>query len=1279
MTHPEQELPQLVKRLHGLTAHPPPERVRADIAKLMDEAHALFDAAPPEQAQDTRMRMALLLHARAAASEDAELRAFYVGLLPGLGVLAAPLALVLLAEADEESPLPVLTDFPEIFRFELVNRILLDDTAPTVRLRGIALAAVDDLAALPADTLNPLLADMVQHAIPLAFPLADALIHGPYGELLRRTIAAQCRKIESSERPGPELHDVLPAIVALADETIARLIIPLLAVRDPLALKAVLSTLTALSTHADDCLGKALLKPLTHPDQRVRTAALDALISTSPRDAGRILAAFFRRDTALRAAILSRAPLLAKPEAITFLTCQGVRDTAPEPDILRMLIALDTTAARAALSTSDMQDMAVLDMFPPMRPEPRLDAARAVAEFSPAPEQPKEKEPSRRKDKGFLGSLFGGGDTEEALSIQFGGDMVLESEHAGKRLSPIYEGRTLRGASFRGCLIENGTFEDCVFVDADFTDAILIGTRFAGCSFENCTFDRARFFDANLFDLRLSGGHGTNVAFAGCRLSLVDSCGAQLDGLFIGDCTVQTVRLTACDLTRCEIRSTHAGGVEMRHCLAEDATIADSDIICSTFTGTAMPRANITGLHTDSPHLARLRKTSRLRRAAETADSAPAMDKRELSDTTRKAARAVLDAWFEAEALQTASLAFRANNDRRVAWCLGKLGHPQADFFRLAPFFLHTETFERNSAELEPLALACRVSSYVPDYTTIEAARRHFPGASLPPSAPDPVHIEALYTIGSVGTIAQSESSDLDYWVCYDPEDMPEVLVDGLKFKMEAIERWADATFGLEVHFFTMDVTRIQDNNFGVSDAESSGTAQALLLKEEFYRTAVHAAGRIPVWWATPTGADDAAYTAAMRILTTQPWGDMFIDLGNLVDIPAEEFFGASLWQIVKALKSPFKSIMKFGLLEKYIATESDVRSPLLCERLKTNILAGRLGLADTDPYLLLFREVLGHYARAGEKDSVQLVRLSFFLKARVGRALSSQVRPLRREEREMADLFCAPGAMPSGLETGGDWPFQRLVTVGSMVNRFIVRTYMRVRDSQQDRNIAINPEDLTKLGRKIFATFSRRKNKIEHIPFMSLGGSSFRVLHFSAQAKKMGQPGLWEVQGAQEVSDSRRLDLVDLRKGPDLAEHVAWLTANGIYRPGMEVRGDYSISPVSARDLQRLMDRLVEFFPTKATFNTDISEMLKPERIVRAFFALNLVQPREQTAITEVSVIYATNWGELFCRTISVVDTTILDNPIQFLLENVEQEFTQPPEIDFFAPDRSSFPRPHV
>lgn len=52
----------------------------------------------------------------------------------------------------------------------------------------------------------------------------------------------------------------------------------------------------------------------------------------------------------------------------------------------------------------------------------------------------------------------------------------------------------------------------------------------------------------------------------------------------------------------------------------------------------------------------------------------------------------------------------------------------------------------------------------------------------------------------------------------------------------------------------------------------------------------------------------------AQGVLTPNEW----LDLGGLSSLSAEEYFGASLWQLYKSIDSPYKAVLKTLLLEAY-------------------------------------------------------------------------------------------------------------------------------------------------------------------------------------------------------------------------------------------------------------------------------------------------------------------------------------------------------------------------
>ncbi|MCD6389649.1 MAG: class I adenylate cyclase, partial [Desulfobulbaceae bacterium] len=217
---------------------------------------------------------------------------------------------------------------------------------------------------------------------------------------------------------------------------------------------------------------------------------------------------------------------------------------------------------------------------------------------------------------------------------------------------------------------------------------------------------------------------------------------------------------------------------------------------------------------------------------------------------------------------------------------------------------------------------------YFPESTALSARK----GSNI---APEP-GIHSLKTIGSIGTIAQTEKSDCDYWVSIRHKELGEDGLDLLEKKCKLIEKWATG-YDHEIYFFLMDIDQTRQNSFS-SDAEeeSAGSALKLLLKDELFRTHILVSGKMLLWWLIPPGLTSKQYSdyVSQLISTKQINPDNYIDLGYLSEIPREEIFGACLWQMNKALDSPFKSVIKFAYLELLLDQKSS-DSPLLSNKIK--------------------------------------------------------------------------------------------------------------------------------------------------------------------------------------------------------------------------------------------------------------------------------------------------------------------------------------------------------
>ena len=113
----------------------------------------------------------------------------------------------------------------------------------------------------------------------------------------------------------------------------------------------------------------------------------------------------------------------------------------------------------------------------------------------------------------------------------------------------------------------------------------------------------------------------------------------------------------------------------------------------------------------------------------------------------------------------------------------------------------------------------------------------------------------------------------------------------------------------MEVSFFLIDENRFRHNESGSLGGEDCGSTQHILLLDEFYRTAVRLAGKRILWNMVPCEEEEHYDDYVMSlysqgVLTPNEW----LDLGGLSSLSAEEYFGASLWQLYKKYRLAVQS-----------------------------------------------------------------------------------------------------------------------------------------------------------------------------------------------------------------------------------------------------------------------------------------------------------------------------------------------------------------------------------
>lgn len=490
----------------------------------------------------------------------------------------------------------------------------------------------------------------------------------------------------------------------------------------------------------------------------------------------------------------------------------------------------------------------------------------------------------------------------------------------------------------------------------------------------------------------------------------------------------------------------------------------------------------------------------------------------------------------------------QVNNDRLNKTYAG-LAPRQQDILLVIPLLYHV------NHPLMPGYVArevpAGVSAYEPDKQTISVARSFSQTFKFQSDKRYKSKIHAIYMMGSTGTLAHSERSDVDLWLCHEP-NLSEQAKNLLADKAKKIDEWANG-LGLELHTFLMDADKFRSGGLtNKMDKESSGSAQHFLLLDEFYRTAILLAGRYPIWWLIPP-ACEFEYSELTNLLLTKRFikETEVIDFGSAATIPKNELVGAALWQLYKGIDSPYKSVLKILLAEVY-AQEMPAHTSL-SQSLKQAVYDDDLSVEDLDPYLLVYRRLEAYLLKNKEHKRLDLVRKSFYLKVAkklskppAGRAPSWQRKTLERVVKTWGwseDKF-------RYLDSRHTWKVDQVIQERQVVVAELSYCYRFLSQYARGHGIdsSISSNDMNLLGRKLYSVFQKKAGKVEYLnPGIAtdLWEENLAIHHASTQSFLADQHD-WLVYRNLNTSSDASFE-PSLRKSSQLIELIAWLYFNQI------------------------------------------------------------------------------------------------------------------------------------
>lgn len=570
---------------------------------------------------------------------------------------------------------------------------------------------------------------------------------------------------------------------------------------------------------------------------------------------------------------------------------------------------------------------------------------------------------------------------------------------------------------------------------------------------------------------------------------------------------------------------------------------------------------------------------------------------------------------------------FLSINRERLRRAQGSLRQRQRDFLDILPLLFHANNplLPGYISDTTPVG----ISDYSPDKRTQEAAKKLNKKFSYKRKALPRYDILSLFLIGSSGTIAHSQKSDFDVWVCHHKSLSPSALSE-LQAKAHAIEKWG-LSLEMEVHFFFMDPGSFKAGNKSELTKEGSGSAQHYILLEEFYRTSLLLAGRYPAWWLVPPTSEGRydEYLAALKdngiVRETE-----YVDFGAIPQIPAEEFFGAAVWQLFKGIDAPYKSVLKLLLMEVYAYHYPE--SDLLCQRFKRAIYEGEINLDQLDPYIMLYHKIAEHLQQRGAGERLDLFRRCFYFK--VAEKLSApdlaHHNNWRRDlMRTLVQSWEWDDGYLSTLDTRTYWKINRVLRERKILTAELTQSYKFLSDfaHRHAQLTSINQQDLNILGRKLYAAFEKKPGKIEVVNCGISQHLDENYITFH-QAAETNYQDNWSVYIAPlHLVESG--EVLSTKRSASIVELIAWCHFNELINNGTVIALHTENSALTIRETKAVLACLQRLFPSQPASSQSAGTAMEcfavPSKATKVALFVNLgIEPMAMQA--RLGIHYTSN-----------------------------------------------------
>lgn len=511
---------------------------------------------------------------------------------------------------------------------------------------------------------------------------------------------------------------------------------------------------------------------------------------------------------------------------------------------------------------------------------------------------------------------------------------------------------------------------------------------------------------------------------------------------------------------------------------------------------------------------------------------------------------------------------------------------------------------------------------------------------------------EGVYAMGSTASFGQNPQSDVDVWLVH-RQDLSAQALALLRTKAARLTAWF-ATYQFEVNFYLVHPQQFcgkATERCGMPAAmahEHSGSTQHWLLLEEFYRSQIRLGGKTIAWW------PDAKLEPSL------------LSLGNVHQLPASEYFGASLWQLYKGLHKPHKALMKVLLLEAY-ASEYP-HSALLCDRLWQKTLAGDFSCTN-DAYYAIYETIEAYLLKLQDHRRLEIVRRCFYLKCGVFLSTPDQGKDWRYPQmQQLVQAWQWPESLILTLDGCEHWHSGQLQWFNQQLNELLMASYQTLLRfaSTHELNEGLRIEELGMLTRKLHTYFSQDEDQIAKLNLLWSRTVAEAEVTIVASAKE-NRYYLYR----QGPKPQQLLGESAICKGKTPSALMIWACLNGVSTP-QTTWYELGQNHVTSRRLTDASRRLLQFIDHD--WRVSKLDLCQPWHFRKLIFLLNLdcdptIDWRGQEMMVDVMNANVFSLGRQKANMLGAVDAICLNSWGEWQCHRFEGDTALLQALEFVTP----------